>query len=373
MKKFPKHVDYQFIVRVLNDDVSPEEKEFFEDWLSESDKNREDFSAIALLWDKIGSSEYPPAPNPEIQWEKISNAVYARQQNDIISRPKIENRKVINNEPIIYQLDGYQTDYLKIIFSSGMFRAAAILLIMVTVGLWTYSSEFQQARIISQAQRHVSNIIEVKTRKGEKVSLTLSDGSKVHLNTLSKLTYPEFFDDSERNVELEGEAYFSVTPDKQRPFSVKSGSTVTVVRGTEFNIKNRDESISVVVVKGVVDTYNPKLEEVYQLKKGDLISYNEQKGFSPLQKANLQHYLAWRKDKFSFMRTPLKEVMEEIERYYNVNVTFTADSLKDKTITGVFNSDSINNILSIISLTLDIKIKYNKGNIIVDKIQNRNF
>ncbi|NJD21746.1 MAG: DUF4974 domain-containing protein [Melioribacter sp.] len=373
MKKFPKNVDYQFIVRVLNDDVSPEEKEFFEDWLSESDKNREDFSAIALLWDKIGQSEYPSSPDPEIQWGKISNAVYAKQQDDVKERQKIENSKTIENEPIIYQLDGYQTGYLKIIFSSGMFRVAAVLLIMVSVGLWTYSNEFQLKKKNPQTQHHATNIIEVKTRKGEKVSLTLSDGSKVYLNTLSKLTYPEFFDDSKRNVELEGEAYFSVTPDKQRPFSVKSGSTVTVVRGTEFNIKNRDESISVVVVKGVVDTYNPKLEEVYQLKKGDLISYNEQKGFSSLQKADLQHSLAWRKDKFSFMRTPLKEVMEEIERYYNVNVTFTADSLKNKTITGVFNSDSINDILSIISLTLDLKIKYNKGNIIVDKTLNRNF
>jgi ferric-dicitrate binding protein FerR (iron transport regulator) len=367
MTNYLKNVDYQFLIRVLNNEVSPEEKEYFEEWLSESDKNREDFGVITLLWDKIGSSECPPSPDPELQWKKITTAVHNSQKKDLNPDHRIETEQSIKKEAVIYQFDGDRNGFFKNIFSSGMFQAAAILLIAVTAGWWVLNNRLQHQTNISLTQHTPVNLIEVITRKAEKVSLTLSDGSKVHLNTFSRLTYPEFFDDSGRNVELEGEAYFSVTPDKKRPFIVKSGGTLTVVRGTEFNIKNRGESISVVVVKGVVDTYNSNLDEVYKLKKGDYISYTEQKGFSSPQKADLQRTLAWRKDKFSFKRTPLKEVMEELERFYNVNVTFSADSLKSKTITGTFNSNSINNILSIISLTLDLKINYSKGNIIVDK------
>lgn len=367
MQKLPKSVDYHFLVRVLNNKVSPEEKEFFEDWLSESEKNREDYSSIVLLWDKIGSSRTPMLPDPESQWKKISNIIHSKQNEKLNMSNEVVNEGIKNNESYIYSIDEDKTGYLRNIFSSRMFQAAAILIIIITAGLLLFKFEFPQKKYFSYNQSSASNIIEIITRKGEKVSLTLSDGSRVYLNTLSQLTYPEFFSDSTRNVELEGEAYFSVTPNKNKPFSVKSGNTITVVRGTEFNIKNRNKSISVVVVKGSVDTYEPNTLEKYNLKKGDLLSYNDLTGFSHLRKVDLQHYLAWRKDKFSFSRTSLREVMEEIERFYNVKVSFKADSLKNKTITGVFNSDSINNILSIIGLTLDLKIKYNKGNIVVDK------
>ncbi|MBA4406788.1 hypothetical protein C0389_05890 [bacterium] len=368
MYQEPKKVDYHFLIRVLNSEVSPEEKEYFEDWLSESEENRENFGTITLLWDKIGSSKLPNLPDAEEQWAKISASTRIRLKNK--SEQEKSNTPGLINEikPVIYPLGDYQSGLLKSIFTSRMFQVAALLLIILTGGLLIFKNEFRRVNIAHTTQSESSQLIEIKTRKGEKVSLTLSDGSKVYLNTMSKITYPEFFSDSTRNVELEGEAYFSVTPNKRRPFSVKSGNTITVVRGTEFNIKNRNEFISVVVVKGSVDTYNPASEKIFNLKKGDLISYNERTGFSNLKKADLQHYLAWRKDKFSFSRTPLVEVMQELGRYYNVDVHFKSDSLKNKTITGFFNSDSINNILSIISLTLDLRISMSKGNTItIDK------
>jgi ferric-dicitrate binding protein FerR (iron transport regulator) len=364
MHKSPKNVDYHFLIRVLNNDISPEEKEYFEDWLSESEKNREDFGTITLLWDKISSSKYPPLPDPQEQWQKISSSVNAQLKN-VIELEKVKRTEPTEDiKPVLYQFDGYQTDYWKSIYSSRMIQIAALILIFFTAGLLVFKSKFQKESNYYTQQIRSIPPIEIQTRKGEKVSLTLSDGSKVYLNTLSTLKYPEFFSETSRDVELEGEAYFAVTPNKNRPFRVKSGNTLTVVRGTEFNIKNRGESISVVVVKGSVDTYNPTSEKIFNLKKGDLISYNERTGFSNLRRADLQHYLAWRKDKFSFSRTPLKEVMEEIGRYYNVDVRFKADSLKNKTITGFFSSGSINKILSIISLTLDLKISMSKGNTI---------
>jgi ferric-dicitrate binding protein FerR (iron transport regulator) len=367
MIKLPKNADYQFLVRALNNNLSPEEKEYFEDWLAESEKNREDFGSITLLWDRFDSIKTPLPPNAETQWGKILFALNHNGAQEVKQEKILQSETKKEIDTTIYQLDGYQTGYLKSILTSRMFQIAAVLLVIATAGLLTLRTDFLKRINIPQSQNQVTNLIEVKTKPGEKVTLTLSDGSKVHLNTLSKLTFPEFFSDSTRDVELEGEAYFSVTSNKNKPFTVKSGNTVTIVRGTEFNIKNRGESVSVVVVKGAVDAYSPKLEEIYKLKKGEIISYNEQTGFSLPHKADIRPYLAWRKDKFSFKQTPLVEVMEEIERYYNFKTIFENDSLKYKTITGLFNSGSINNILSIISLTLDLKIKNSKGNIIISK------
>ncbi|KAF0211182.1 MAG: anti-FecI sigma factor [Ignavibacteria bacterium] len=166
---------------------------------------------------------------------------------------------------------------------------------------------------------------------------------------------------------LEGEAYFSVASNKEKPFSVKSGNVLTVVTGTEFDIKNRGERISVVVVKGSVNTFSPTKEEVFKLKKGDLLSFDNRVRMPKVQKANLRHYLAWRNDKFSFEHTRLSDVMDEIERYYNIKTSFQSDSLKNITMTGFFGSDSLNKILSVISLTLDIKLKYENRTIFINK------
>jgi ferric-dicitrate binding protein FerR (iron transport regulator) len=369
MFKIPKNVDYQFISRALSDELSPEEKEFFEQWLAESEKNKELFSEITLLLDKIDSSNPPKPPNPILQWDAIRQKVKTEEI-------KNETKNLISERtPILFKRDynkwennTFRTDYWHSVYTSRMLQIVMILLIMVSVGLNFLMERFP----IRNAKEIVlvdppPKLIDVKTRKGEKLVITLSDGSKVHLNNLSKLSYPETFGEKSRDVTLEGEAYFSVTSNKEKPFSVKSGNVLTVVTGTEFDIKNRGERISVVVVKGSVNTYSPNKEEAYKLKSGDLLSYDERANVSKLQKANLHHYLAWRNDKFSFEHARLADVMDEIERYYNLKASFQSDSLKNITMTGFFGSDSLNKILSVISLTLDIKLKYDGSTIFINK------
>lgn len=379
MNGISKTIDYHFIVRVIKNEVSPEEKEFFDSWLSESEANRETFSETVLLWDKIGAAPNPPLPNPLKQWENIALRVqnshrdYEQDQEQDEDQEQDQdhwqegNKRKKNNETNLYQLSDYQSGNITSIFKSRIFQVAALLLIFVAAGLYFIKIDLPINRAEKPSVMPNIKYVEVKTRKGEKLSITLTDGSKVYLNNESKISFPESMIEGGRNIELEGEAYFSVMPVKDRPFTVKSGNVVTVVKGTEFNIKSRNKTVNVLVVKGLVETFSPKQTKKYNLSKGELLSYKENSGFSIPHKANMNHYLAWRKDKFSFSQTPLLEVMQEIERYYNLKYTFKVDSLKTKTITGFFSSDSINNILSIISLTLDLKIKVSNRNIIIDK------
>jgi ferric-dicitrate binding protein FerR (iron transport regulator) len=108
------------------------------------------------------------------------------------------------------------------------------------------------------------------------------------------------------------------------------------------------------------------------LKKGEAGSYDNVNGLSVPKKADIRYALAWRNDKLSFSHTSLKEVMDEIERFYNVKVIFQEESLKEKTITGYFNTDSMTNLLSIISITLDISISYSNGVVTVNERPQRN-
>lgn len=368
MFKFSKNVDYQFIARAHNNELGPEEKEFFEQWLSESEKNRETYSEIALLLDKFDLSQNPALPDKNIQWQNIRQRVLAERNKQALLNISGETETSFGVVSKIFLSPEIQTGYWKSVYTSKMLHFALTLIVVASVGLSFLIEQhsMKKSKLVSIAEP-ITKYLEVKTNRGEKLSVTLPDGSKVHLNTLSKLTYPETFGEKTRDVVLEGEAYFSVVSNKEKPFSVKSGKVLTVVTGTEFDIKNRDERISVVVIKGSVNTFSPTKEEVFKLKKGDLLSFDSRARIPKVQKANLRHYLAWRNDKFSFEHTRLSDVMDEIERYYNIKTSFQSDSLKNITMTGFFGSDSLNKILSVISLTLDIKLKYENRTIFINK------
>ena len=356
-------IEPQFIIRYIKDELTPEEKELLDRWLEESDANKEEFGSLVLLWDKIGSSKKPANPNPDKQWNYISNKISSKRAAGT------ENSK---NEFDIYSLPVKErpavksAGYEKAINWRWIYKAAAILIISFGIYLFysrylTYNSSSQIVAVKDQVPKNS----ELVTKKGEKITLLLSDGTTVYLNSDSKLSYPYTFRGKERIVELTGEAYFSVKHDTSKPFKVISGSTITTVTGTQFNIRNRNNKVSIVVAKGSVRAADIKSEKVVNLTKGEMASFNSAGSYIKNANVNLNNYLAWRSNKLFFSKTPLDEAMNEIERYYDVNVEIESDSARKKTISGIFETESLDNVLSIISLTLDVKIIHTGRKVIV--------
>ncbi|RPI66111.1 MAG: DUF4974 domain-containing protein, partial [Ignavibacteriales bacterium] len=155
------------------------------------------------------------------------------------------------------------------------------------------------------------------------------------------MKYPSYFGVDSREVELEGEGYFKISSDKNRPFRVKCNSTVTEVTGTEFNIKSRADNLSITVVEGSVKTFSSSGEEGVAVTRGEMITLRSSGSFSKPQRVNLSHSLAWRENKISFSKTALWLAAEELERCYsNIDIIIVSDSLKQKTITGIFDTNS---------------------------------
>ncbi len=352
LKKRPKTLDSQFLIRVIKNEVGTEEKEFFYTWLSESEKNKEEFGDLVLLWDMIGKSEFPPSPDVNLQWEKINDSVdslrFSNNHSQITKR-RIEQKiakSESNNQRFYKRNNGW------------ILQIAAVLVIaigLVFLFRWNGSSNDPEQIQLTPQKINVE-YLERKTQKGERKTFPLADGTIVYLNSESKLVYPKVFSNLAREVELVGEAYFSVIPENGRAFKVISGKTVTIVTGTEFNVKNRNNRVNIVVAKGTVKACLKDSTNGIDLKKGEMISFSENKGFSKSVSVDLKHYLAWRNNKFSFEHTSLKEAMAEIERYYNLEVVFENKSVVNKRLTGIFKTDSLNQIFSIISLTLDVQI-----------------
>jgi transmembrane sensor len=351
INKRAKNLDSQFLIRIIKNGVGAEEKEYFDSWLSQSDENKEEFGNLTLLWDKLEKIEVPPIPDSNIQWKSIQEKIFTANQLSVGQLKEITKKDFTQNDIRIMKYRFVRESY------SWVLSLAAV--IIMAIGLTFLLEVAESSNSDANISRTKGNSIERReliTKKGERKSCILADGSIVHLNAESKIVYPQTFSGSSREVELTGEAYFSVVTDKERSFKVFSGGTVTIVTGTEFNIKNRNNQVSIIVTKGSVKACLKGDTQGIELKKGEIISYNESKGFGKSVRADLQHYLAWRNNKFSFENTSIKDAIAEIERYYNLEIVYENKAILNKRLTGIFRTDSLNHIFSIISLTLDVQI-----------------
>lgn len=368
MKQNSIKIDSQFLIRVLQNKVDENEKKYFEEWLAKSDQNKEEFGTIALLWEEMDKVEVSEIPDSKAQWDIIAQKIkahYAKTDSEFSADSR---------ETYVTQKTQQITKKGKSFYDQNsiwFIRVAAILVLGVGfIYLYNHLESNKPYKPLSerQAVHKTTNLkYEKATAKGERMTFPLSDGSIVYLNSDSKLIYPKYFNDNERKLELVGEAYFSVKRDLNKPFKVICGNMTVVVTGTEFNIKNRDNKIKVVVAKGSVLTFSDKSPEGVSLQKGEMVSLEKNGHISRPIKVDLTDCLAWRQNKLSFSHTSLPEVMKEIERYYNIDVVFRNDLHKDRTITGIFKPDntSLDDVLNILSLTLDIKITRENNKIFV--------
>lgn len=202
-------------------------------------------------------------------------------------------------------------------------------------------------------------------RKGE-YSLQLSDGTKVYLNSDSWLKYPETFGKDRREVQLTGEAYFEVKRDSLRPFIVKVGNMQVNVLGTVFNINAYQEGteIKTTLVSGKVNVacHGNSVEllpgEQACLHKPDHVLHKE--------KVNVALYTSWKEGLFKFERESLENIMLVLERWYDVNVFFQNNALRESLFSGDLKKyDSIEEHLRMLELTTNVSFRISGNTILV--------
>lgn len=202
---------------------------------------------------------------------------------------------------------------------------------------------------------------------GGEYRLCLSDGTVVYLNAESRLRYPVNFGKGKREVELEGEAYFEVTPDKERPFRVKTSDLNVRVLGTGFNVSAyRNEYRSeVTLAHGAVIVEGGGKE--LTLKPDEQMVVDKQSGKVFVQKVNAWKICDWKSGILYFKAMSLEELAVKLSRWYDVQFFFTSENLKQLKFTGVLKKyDSIDYLLSLIEATTDIRVQIKGKTIMVD-------
>ena len=163
----------------------------------------------------------------------------------------------------------------------------------------------------------------MSTPKGRQFQLVLPDGTKVWLNAASSLRYPTVFAGSEREVEVTGEAYFEVAKNKQKPFRVKINEQTTVeVLGTHFNINSyqNEDNINTTLLEGSVKVINGS--EKIIITPGQQAQVAGQAKIKVVNGVDLEKVMAWKNGMFNFQDATLKEVMRQLERWYDVDVVY---------------------------------------------------
>lgn len=204
--------------------------------------------------------------------------------------------------------------------------------------------------------------------RGQNYHMTLSDGTNVWLNTESKLRYPESFADSERIVELSGEAYFDVAKDSNRPFIVRSKYLTTKVTGTTFNMKvyNRQDA-NVTLAEGRVSVSIEGNDKAVTLLPGQNASLENDR--FEITNCDVRHYTAWVEGYFYFDNAPLEEIMRELGRWYNINITFTSDQAKYYTFKLWANkNNSIDTTIDQLNLMQKVNIKKERNGVIISEV-----
>ncbi|WP_197084160.1 FecR family protein [Sphingobacterium sp. Ag1] len=160
-------------------------------------------------------------------------------------------------------------------------------------------------------------------RKGQ-YKTVLPDGTQVWLNAESTLKYPTRFTGNKREVELEGEGYFEVTHNAKKPFIVTSRGQRLKVLGTKFNINSyeNETAISTTLVSGSVELTNSQNPTPVLLKPGQQGKLYSLSSICSVEDVDTEVYTAWTSNEFQFAATPLKEVLKQLERWYDIDVDY---------------------------------------------------
>ncbi|MCK5701207.1 MAG: FecR domain-containing protein, partial [Cyclobacteriaceae bacterium] len=221
MKSESEHIEYlDLITKKLSGEISFDEGEKLEVWLAEDNENQQIFDSYRATWNELDRVKDKSSREIDMEWERLENAI----DFEAPARETAE-RSLFGN----------------------LYRYAAVLLFMLVAAfvLYFYLNNNPQEQLVAEVQ-----IQEVE----------LSEGSKVTVNSNSKLTYPKKFEHDKRVVALSGEAFFEVAKDPNRPFIINAGEIRVEVLGTSFNVKAREnhENVEVTVSSGKVAVYRPE-------------------------------------------------------------------------------------------------------------------
>ncbi len=204
--------------------------------------------------------------------------------------------------------------------------------------------------------------------RGGEYFLTLADGTEVWLNAETEIRYPVQFTGNKRVVYLDGEAYFTVTPDPEKPFVVVSTHASVSVLGTQFNFRAYPDEPEVLttLVSGSVIMQSEKYNQQIKLVPGEQGVLEKSSATLTKQEVNTYLYTAWKDGRFTFRNARLEDLFNILARWYDLNVFYQSPEAKDIRFTGDLNkTDDFKSILKIIEQNERVTFTVNQSTVFI--------
>lgn len=227
---------------------------------------------------------------------------------------------------------------------------------------------YQKKTNITKSQLTYNTII---IPRGGEYKLTLMDGTRIWLNSNSKLRFPSEFGSGIRKVELKGEAFFEVAKDSVHPFVVNANKAQVKVLGTSFNVNAYSDLNEIVttLVEGRVEVSDTLFGNKVKLLPNEQYRFNKLTGKTLKQIVDTEIYTAWKDGRFVFENESLEDIMTRLSRWYNVDVSFLNESVKKLRFSGdLTRYDNIDQILELIEVTQKVKFTIKDRALLVEEV-----
>jgi ferric-dicitrate binding protein FerR (iron transport regulator) len=302
-------------------EASPEEKRSIKDWLNLSSENQKLFNDLKEIWLSTGTTNNADKYHLE--------SAIRQFRNKVTNHKKREARKI---------------------YILNIVKYAAVALLVLGLPFSYFMGQKNKVEI--------DTFTTVTCALGDKSMLVLPDSSIVNLNSGSKITFNNNFKKGERQVFLEGEAYFKVTKDKENPFHIKTKEIDIEVLGTEFNLKAyaNEETVSTTLIEGSVKVTSQ--QQITTIKPAQKLVYSSSsKKMKLYELTDTSADTEWKDGRLVFRNETLKDLELKLERWFDVDIELADEAIKNRRYTGNLERESIIEVISYISLAQSVNYK----------------
>ena len=278
--------------------------------------------------------------------------------------------KAVQNEmftELLSQIDASSTTETKVLKTRNRFlrqigRYAAVACIILAVGSGAYYAGVK--RPADDANTEVT----MSVSNGQKADIILADGTKVYINSDSRIVYDNTYNKKTRMVSLEGEAYFEVTKNRHKPFTVQRDPMRVRVLGTTFNFKS-DKSCRVAeatLIEGEIEVKGNREEGQIILTPGQRAELNKNNGRLTVKQVDAKLDAVWHDNLIPFQKADIFTIAKALERFYDVKIILSPDIQANRTYSGVLRKKSnIESVLKSLQNSIPIDYKIVGNNIFI--------
>jgi transmembrane sensor len=324
----------ELILKHLRKETSGFEEQLLSEWLQENPFNRKEFEEYVRTWDFSARATVDFEPDVDAAWMKFKEKAGFEPQQPVSQK---------------------EAKVVKLFDYTIVLKVAAVLLVFAGISY------------VSIKAFHQKGIQEISVAAGnEKRELLLPDSSTVWLNAHSKISYAADFEGDVRKVKLEGEAFFEVKRNVEKPFRVEGVSSVVQVLGTSFNVKaiaGQAEEVEVVTGKVSFALKNNETKKVILTPgmKGRVDNNNVL-----WEQTEDPNSLAWKQEKLIFENSTLEEVASAVESYFGTQVEIANAELAKCRFTGTFEKPQLQEVLEVVSESMSLTSQKDNDGYLLD-------